>query len=1035
MNISLTKEVLLIEDNRGDAGLIQQMLTGAPIISLQLRWVDTLSKGLSALDHHPVDAILLDLNLPDSSGLQTFQQVHSAAPHVPIVVLTGFDDDKIAAQALRAGAEDYLVKGNIDDRLLQRAIRYAIERKQFKLELQVAQQQQQAIFEAMPDFLFRFNRHGDCLDVRGPVGKLWLPFHQWIGQPLEQLVPSELAAVIQKNINRVFLKNRAVTDEFKFSFNGKVRHLEGRFVICGSDEVLAIVRDVTRSKKMQRTLAENKERYQQLVELSPDGVGVCLDGREIIYINPAGANLLGATNSSELIGRDIFDFIHGDYTTAAEAYRQTFMRKRATSQKFEMKLVRLDGRVIEVEAIGVSTVYNSQPAVQLVMRNVTERKESERLLRENEEKFRQLAEYLPNQVFWIRGVKGRMIYVSPDYEKIFGRPFDEDQPDTLFFTEPAHPVDSRLIRSLADIRNQIRHGVNHKYRIIRPDGTTRWIWTRANPVKNGAGEIYRIVGISADITEQQQSEDQLRILAQGFANQMQLLHSILNTIGDGVIVVDKSEKFIVFNPAAEEILGAGPAKATLENWSEIYGMYYDDGQTLVPASELPVVAAMRGYHIDQKEYVIKNQQQTRDVYISATSRPLLDEGGELNGGVLVFRDITTRKQVEQSLRISEKRLRSVIENMPVLMTAFDQKGRLIVWNRECERVTGYEAAAILGNSDLAQQLLIDQGESRSLLEKWQEKGNNYRNWELDITCKDGAVKTIAWSNISEEIPIPGWTSWGIGIDVTARRQAEDALKHERESLAERVKQRTAELEAANAQLARASRLKDEFLANMSHELRTPLNAILGSAEILVDETFGPIIEQQKIYVDLIRESGRHLLELINDILDLSQIEAEKLELNRTTVEVQYICDISLQFIRQALEQKQQQLTTQFDLNVSTIQADERRLKQILVNLLVNAVKFTPEGGRIGLEVVGYKTEGRIEFTVWDTGIGIAAHDLPHLFNPFEQLDGKLSRHQEGTGLGLALVLRLVQLHGGEITVESQLDEGSRFVVSLPWHQK
>ncbi|MCB0225443.1 MAG: PAS domain S-box protein, partial [Anaerolineae bacterium] len=200
-------------------------------------------------------------------------------------------------------------------------------------------------------------------------------------------------------------------------------------------------------------------------------------------------------------------------------------------------------------------------------------------------------------------------------------------------------------------------------------------------------------------------------------------------------------------------------------------------------------------------------------------------------------------------------------------------------------------------------------------------------------------------------------------------------------------------------MARALRAKDEFLANMSHELRTPLNAILGSAEILVDETFGPIIEQQKIYVDLIRESGRHLLELINDILDLSQIEAEKLELNRTTVEVQYICDISLQFIRQALEQKQQQLTTQFDLNVSTIQADERRLKQILVNLLVNAVKFTPEGGRIGLEVVGYKTEGRIEFTVWDTGIGIAAHDLPHLFNPFEQLDGKLSRHQEGTGLG------------------------------------
>lgn len=1034
MNHSLSKTILLIEDNRGDAYLIQNMLAGITILSLQIVWVDTLSKGLLELANQQIDAVLLDLNLPDSSGLQTFQQLCSNVPQTPIVVLTGFDDDQIAAQALREGAEDYLVKGNIDGQLLGRSIRYAIERKQFKLELHLVQRQQQAILEAMPDILFRFNRNGDCLDVQGPVRKLSLPFHQWIGQSIDQLLPDDLVAIIKKNINRAFFKGRVVIDEFEFTLNSKTRYLEGRFVVCGPDEVLTIVRDVTRSKKTQQTLAENKERYQQLVELSPDGIGVCVNGREIVYINLAGAVLLGVSSPADLINRDIFDFIHGEHITAVELHRQTFMQKRATSQKFEMKLVRLDGRLVEVEAIGVSTVYNGQPAVQLVMRNVTERKESERLLRENEEKFRQLAEYLPNEVFWIRGVDGRMVYVSPDYEKIFGIPFDDNKPDTLFFTELAHPVDSQLIRSLADIRNQSRFGINHKYRIVRPDGIVRWIWTRATPVKNSRGEVYRIVGISADITEQQQSEDQLRALAQGFANQMQLLHSILNTIGDGVIVADKNEKFIVFNPAAEEILGVGASKTGLKDWPEVYGMHYDDGQTLVPASELPIVAAMRGYRIDQKEYVIKNQQQTRGVYISATSRPLLDEGGELNGGVLVFRDTTNRKIAEQNLRISEKRLRSVVENMPVLMAAFDQKGRLIVWNRECERVTGYEASEVLGKSDLARQILFDPSGNQSLLEKWGEKGNNYRDWELDVTCKDGTVKTIAWSNISKKFPIPGWTSWGIGIDVTARRQAEDALKHERELLAERVKQRTAELEAANAQLARASRLKDEFLANMSHELRTPLNAVLGSAEILSDETFGDINEQQITYIDLIKESGRHLLELINDILDLSQIEANKLELNRIDVEVQPICEMSFQFIRQELHKKQQQLTTQFDPHVTTIPADERRLKQILINLLINAVKFTPTGGQIGLDVVGHQAEQRIEITVWDTGIGIADHDLPYLFNPFEQLDGKLSRHQEGAGLGLALVLRLVQLHDGQITVESQVNEGSRFIVSLPWPQ-
>ncbi|MCB0168750.1 MAG: PAS domain S-box protein [Anaerolineae bacterium] len=1032
MNDAPSKKILLIEDNRGDARLIQQMLTRGPYALIQLLWVDSLSEGLAQLADQPVDAILLDLNLPDSVGLQTFQQVYATVPQIPIVVLTGFDDDNLAAQALREGAEDYLVKGHIDGRLLGRSIRYAIERKQFKLELQLAQQQQQAIFEAIPDILFRFNRQGICLDIQGPITRLPFPFQQWIGQPLEQLLSSDLALTIQNNIDRAFLKGRVVTDEFDFTVNNKIRYFEGRFVVCGPDEVLAIVRDVTRPKKTQRTMIENKERYQQLVEHSPDGVGVCLEGREIVYINPAGSKLLGVSDPAKLIDRDIFDFIHGDYIASAEGYCQKFMEKRGLSQEFEMKFVRQDGRVIEVEVSGISTVYNDQPAVQLVMRNVTERKESERLLRENEEKFRQLAEYLPNQVFWIRGLTGRMIYVSPDYEKVFGLPFDEDKPDPLFFTELAHPVDRQLINSLADFRNQSRFGVNHKYRIVRPDGVVRWIWTRANPVKNEAGEVYRIVGISADVTEQQQSEDQLRILAQGFANQMQLLHSILNTIGDGVIVADKNEKFIIFNPTAGEILGVGSTKVALKDWPEMYGLHYDDGQSLVPVSELPIMAAMRGYRIDQKEYFVKNQQQTHGVYISATSRPLLDESGELNGGVLVFRDVTNYKRAEQNLRLSEKRLRSVVENMPVLMTAFDQKGRLIVWNRECERVTGYEAAEVLGRHDLAQSILSDPVDNQSLLEKWHKKGNNYRNWELDIVCKDGTVKTIAWSNISEKFPIPGWTSWGIGIDVTARRQAEDALKYERESLAERVKQRTAELEAANAQLARASRLKDEFVANMSHELRTPLNAILGSAEILADETFGQITEQQNIYVGLIGESGRHLLDLINDILDLSQIEAEKFELNRTTVEIQYICDISLQFIRQDLERKQQQLITQFDLNVTTIQADERRLKQILVNLLTNAVKFTPEGGKVGLDIVGYEAEDRIEITVWDTGIGIAAQDLPYLFNPFEQLDGKLSRHQEGTGLGLALVLRLVHLHDGHITVESQLSQGSRFVVSLPW---
>ncbi len=269
-------------------------------------------------------------------------------------------------------------------------------------------------------------------------------------------------------------------------------------------------------------------------------------------------------------------------------------------------------------------------------------------------------------------------------------------------------------------------------------------------------------------------------------------------------------------------------------------------------------------------------------------------------------------------------------------------------------------------------------------------------------------------------------------EIAERKQAEAALAQERALLAQRVQERTAELSKANAELARASKLKDEFLASMSHELRTPLNAILGSAEILQSETFGQLNEKQLKYAQNIEESGRHLLELINDILDLSKIEAGKMELSIQPVSVAAVCDASVRLVKQLAHKKQLQLSMSLDERVQTIPADERRLKQILVNLLSNAVKFTPEGGQIGLEVRGDPDRETVHFTVWDTGIGIAREDMDRLFQPFMQLDSSLSRQYAGTGLGLSLVSRMTELHGGSVSVESEPGKGSRFTVSLPW---
>ena len=250
-----------------------------------------------------------------------------------------------------------------------------------------------------------------------------------------------------------------------------------------------------------------------------------------------------------------------------------------------------------------------------------------------------------------------------------------------------------------------------------------------------------------------------------------------------------------------------------------------------------------------------------------------------------------------------------------------------------------------------------------------------------------------------------------------------------------MRERTAELRVANEELSRALRRKDEFLASMSHELRTPLNAILGMAEALSLGIYGALNEKQGRSVHVIAESGHHLLNLINDILDVSKIEADKMELEVCPVAIDAVCKASLQLIGQHALKKRIKVSSTLDTAVTIVEADERRLKQILINLLTNAVKFTPEGGEIGLAVRGDREKQLVHLTVWDTGIGIAEEEMKRLFQPFVQLDSSLSRKYTGTGLGLVLVRRLVEMHGGSVAVESQEGKGSRFTVSLPWQEE
>lgn len=258
-----------------------------------------------------------------------------------------------------------------------------------------------------------------------------------------------------------------------------------------------------------------------------------------------------------------------------------------------------------------------------------------------------------------------------------------------------------------------------------------------------------------------------------------------------------------------------------------------------------------------------------------------------------------------------------------------------------------------------------------------------------------------------------------------------ALNIRNENLEQLVDKRTAELSLTNTELSRVMRSKDDFLSAMSHELRTPLNAILGLSESLAEGVYGDMNTKQIQSINTIAESGHHLLSLINDLLDLAKIGAGKMELELNNANVEDVCQASLRFVMEQAQTKKIILTLAMDNKSVTLTVDERRLKQILVNLLSNAVKFTPNGGSVTLETKCDVESESLVFSVRDTGIGIATEDLKRLFNPFTQLDSKLSRLYSGTGLGLTLVLKLVELHGGSVEVESDIGKGSCFSVRIP----
>ncbi len=290
---------------------------------------------------------------------------------------------------------------------------------------------------------------------------------------------------------------------------------------------------------------------------------------------------------------------------------------------------------------------------------------------------------------------------------------------------------------------------------------------------------------------------------------------------------------------------------------------------------------------------------------------------------------------------------------------------------------------------------------------------------LGIALRDGAGDALGHLAVLDDKPMPDDPRRVSIVRIFAARAGAELQRMRAE----------AELRFAKEAAEAASRAKSTFLANMSHELRTPLNSIIGMSDVLLETYFGPLASKQEEYVRDIRESGHHLLSLINDILDLSKVEAGHSPLELSEVSLKDLLEGALTVVREPALRHRIGLSCDVDETLPTLVADARKLRQVAYNLLANAVKFTPEGGHVGVEA-RVEDDG-VRVTVWDTGIGIGVADQQRVFRAFEQAESSMTRKYEGTGLGLALVKRFVEQHGGQVSVHSTPGKGSRFSFTLP----
>jgi PAS domain S-box-containing protein len=1061
MGMATSTTVLIVDDDPSDRELLRRLLGQASQHRYTIHEAGLGEAALALIATTPIDCVLLDYHLPDSDGLEMLAELSPGTgelPPVPVVMFTGLGDETLAVRALQAGAMDYLVKDRLSGPHLHRAVHEAMRHHRLRSELRERQRYLEAytleleervatlqarldaelgraaLHEALEAERLRFAKVAStvpgaiCTYLLSPAGVLSIPYASPAFEKVFGLPPAVVAdhtAAMRERLDPETLArlDAAIVEsartlqpwrtEYRYDHPARGQVWLEVYAIPsrgddGSVVWHGVTLDVTERKQTEEQLRRSELRARALIEHAPGALTLLNAEGKLTFVSASSERVMGY-DPDAVLGLDPSAVTHPDDLPALLGVLYELLQRPGDVRKADYRMRHGDGSWRWVE----STISNllDEPSIGAIAFNfqdITERKQAELALRASEERYRGLLASLDSMVATVDAA-GVFQYVNEGAARAVFHTPEELIGKTLGYAFP-EPHATRYLDVIRKVILDDTQLVVEVQGIVY--GQPRWVRITVQPIHDATGRVIHALVNATDIDTLKTTQEELLELNQTLEERVRERTAEVQDLYDraptGYYGLDAGGCIVSINQTLLDWLGYTREEVLGRPFTELKPP--DQRETFQNGFE---IFKTRGWLRGLDGDLLRKDGTTFPALFSATA--IYDADGTFVRSRNTVFDNTEHKQAEDALRESEEQNRLLFEESPVAVALFDQHGTMVRINRAMVQLVGHPDAQLVGRTLEAngivtpEQLASIAAEVAPMLHQLKSISGAI----VPLTRLDGEKRVAEIRAF--KLNIRGQRHYLAALhDVTAEKQTQESLR------------------LANAELAQAARAKDEFLANMSHELRTPLNAILGYSESLQEQVYGPLSGSQYEALRNIEKGGRHLLTLINDILDLAKVEAGRLDLQLERVSVEELCHTSLLFVREQALKKRLKLEFNLSDERAAADVDPTRLKQMLVNLLSNAVKFTPEDGRVSLDVSVDPDMNAVRFQVRDTGIGIAPEDLARLFQPFNQLDSALNRKYEGTGLGLALVARIAALHGGRVAVQSAPGQGSCFTITLPY---